>query len=266
MKPSHTDFSTRLSSPMQISKKVFSKYSGAGNSFVILKDFDKMFLPALVTQLCTDHRVDGLILARYSSIADFEMVYFNADGSRAAMCGNGLRCFVHFLRDEGFAQPSYLIEVSGKVLTVKCEGSKILTFLPIPRVLHWEIELLSKTVYVVDSGVPHVVVFANGEVNVLQEGGAMRHHEKFQPEGANVNFVTFREDGKLLGEEKKKEIYSFSNEAWLGEHTLIESTTINPGNLNPGEYIYNISLDFPNHPYKEFNFPRSRKEKFEIIE
>lgn len=178
--------------------KMFSKYHGAGNSFIILNDFDRSFSLSHVVSLCAEHNVDGLILARHSERADFEMVYFNADGSRAAMCGNGLRCFVHFLRDEGFRKPSYQIEVFGKVLTVKCEGEKILTFHPLPRILFWEIELLSKTVYVVDSGVPHVVVFAKGPVDVLQEGGAMRHHEKLKPEGANVNFVTPQEEGRLF--------------------------------------------------------------------
>ncbi|MDN3505994.1 MAG: diaminopimelate epimerase [Simkaniaceae bacterium] len=174
-----------------------SKYHGAGNSFVILEDFDKVFLPELVPKICIEHSVDGLILARLSALADFEMVYFNADGSHPAMCGNGLRCFVRFLRDQGVLKSSYQVEVSGKVLTVKCEGEKILTFHPLPRILFWEIELLSKTVYVVDSGVPHVVVFAKEPLDVLQEGGAMRHHEKLKPDGANVNFVTLK-DGKLF--------------------------------------------------------------------
>jgi len=183
---------------MQISKNLISKYSGAGNSFVILNDFDKTFLPALVPQICQEHNVDGLILARHSSVADFEMVYFNLDGTRAAMCGNGLRCFVYFLKNEGFAKSSYQIEVAEKVLTVKREGPKILTFHPLPRILFWEIELLSKTVYVVDSGVPHVVVFAKEPVDVLQEGGAMRRHEKLKPDGANVNFVTPQKEGRLF--------------------------------------------------------------------
>ncbi|NGX26094.1 MAG: Diaminopimelate epimerase [Chlamydiae bacterium] len=169
-----------------------SKYHGAGNDFILIEDFEKTFSHTLIKQLC-DRRLgvgaDGLILAQPSSIADYEMVYFNADGSRAGMCGNGLRCFVHFLQDQGYVKPLYKIEVAGKVLTVKCQGSKILTLLPLPKVLEWGVELLSRTVYVVDVGVPHVVVFANGRVNVLQEGGEMRHHEKLQPEGANVNFV-----------------------------------------------------------------------------
>jgi diaminopimelate epimerase len=170
--------------------KSLSKYHGAGNSFILLKDFDRSFSPSHVVSLCAEQNVDGLILARHSAIADFEMVYFNADGSSAAMCGNGLRCFVHFLRDEGFVRPSYKIEVAGKVLTVKCQEGKILTFHPLPTILIWEIELLSKTAYVVDSGVPHVVVFAKEPIDVLQEGGAMRHHEMLNPDGANVNFVT----------------------------------------------------------------------------
>ncbi|NGX59395.1 MAG: Diaminopimelate epimerase [Chlamydiae bacterium] len=176
----------------------FSKYHGAGNDFILVEDFEKTFPHALVKQFC-DRRLgigaDGLILAQPSSIADYQMVYFNADGSHAGMCGNGLRCFVHFLRDLGKLVSK--VEVAGKVLTVKCIASKILIFLPLPKILHWKIELLSRMVSVVDVGVPHVVVFADDEVDVLREGRAMRYHEKLLPEGANVNFFWKTKEGNF---------------------------------------------------------------------
>jgi len=81
-----------------------------------------------------------------------------------------------------------------------------------------------------------------------------------------VTFSLYRgEDGKLLGEEKKKNTYTFTKNTWIRDHTLIESTTINPGNLNPGKYVYSIKLSFPNHS-KRFNFPRAKSGEFEIIE
>ena len=42
---------------------------------------------------------DGLLVVKNSNVADIEMVYYNSDGSRASMCGNGLRCFVKFVYD-----------------------------------------------------------------------------------------------------------------------------------------------------------------------
>lgn len=177
----------------------FSKYHGAGNDFILIEDFEETFSKDLVPKLC--HRSlgigsDGLILARHSERADFKMVYFNRDGSEAAFCGNGLRCFVHFLRDFGKIQKEYRIEIGQKILTVICEGSKIFTFLPIPDILMWEVKLEEHETYVVDAGVPHAVVFALDTVDVLQEGRALRLHEKLAPEGANVNFV------KPLSQEK----------------------------------------------------------------
>ncbi len=178
----------------------FSKYQGAGNDFILFEDFERSFPESSIPQLC-DRKMgigaDGLILLRHSKIADFSMDFFNADGSSAAMCGNGLRCFVHFLRDRKVLQAKYLIEIAGKVLTVKANQSKISTFLSPPRILHWDIEIENHPIFVVDTGVPHAVIFAEEGVDVLREGGRLRYHEKFHPEGVNVNFVTARGDGQL---------------------------------------------------------------------
>jgi len=181
---------------MPISRN-FSKYQGAGNDFILFEDFSNTFPEEKVPSFC--HRqlgigADGLILARRSEVADFQMIYFNADGSKAAMCGNGLRCFVHFLSDLGYVKPLYLIEIERQVLTVKRDGAKISTFLPTPHVLHWEVTLHQDPIYVVDTGVPHAVLFAREGADVLSEGRQLRHHEKFVPDGVNVNFAYVLQD------------------------------------------------------------------------
>src|SRR4051812_42948885 len=76
----------------------FWKMSGSGNDFVIIDNRKRRLAGHLATwarQLC--HRqygvgADGLLLLEPSREADFRMVYYNADGSRASMCGNGARC------------------------------------------------------------------------------------------------------------------------------------------------------------------------------
>ena len=82
----------------------FSKYQGAGNDFIVIEDRGSRFLPNQIKQLC-DRRYgiggDGLILTRKGSSVDAHMEIFNADGTQAEMCGNGLRCLAYYLIDEG---------------------------------------------------------------------------------------------------------------------------------------------------------------------
>src|SRR5882762_5093619 len=87
----------------------FWKMSGSGNDFVLIDNRRGTFprsVSAWAKKLC--HRqegigADGLLLLEKSSKADFRMVYFNADGSRASMCGNGARCIAWFAHDLGAA-------------------------------------------------------------------------------------------------------------------------------------------------------------------
>ena len=81
----------------------FSKYHGCGNDF-ICTDFriNPQDLVSMAKTLCRRHfsvGADGLIALYDSDQADYKMVIANADGSIPEMCGNGLRCFVHFLLD-----------------------------------------------------------------------------------------------------------------------------------------------------------------------
>lgn len=82
------------------------KYHGLGNDFVILRaaEAEGLSLPDLARAACDRHTgigADGLILVKE---APLEMVYYNQDGSRAPMCGNGIRCFAAFCYDEGICR------------------------------------------------------------------------------------------------------------------------------------------------------------------
>ncbi|MDF1542454.1 MAG: diaminopimelate epimerase [Anaerosomatales bacterium] len=86
----------------------FTKMHGLGNDFIMVEDLDEALdlAPEAVAWFC--HRnfgigADGVILVRPSSLpdADFFMLYYNADGTPAEMCGNGIRCLAKFVVDRG---------------------------------------------------------------------------------------------------------------------------------------------------------------------
>ena len=84
-------------------KLSFGKYQGAGNDFIMLDNFDGDYDNLSITdiQQACDRKfgigADGLILIQQHASSDFEVVYYNADGSQS-FCGNGARCAVAFAR------------------------------------------------------------------------------------------------------------------------------------------------------------------------
>src|SRR6056297_2095228 len=87
-----------------IMKVKFFKMHGLGNDFIMINDLKEQIenYPKLAKKLCDRHfgiGADGMILIQNSQKdeADFKMRIFNSDGSEAEMCGNGIRCFAHYL-------------------------------------------------------------------------------------------------------------------------------------------------------------------------
>ena len=100
----------------------FSKYHGCGNNFVMVKehelleylalgndaDLEGNEYPAFAQKACdinTGIGADGLIIVREEP--QLEMVFYNMDGSRAPMCGNGIRCFAYFCQEEGIREEGH---------------------------------------------------------------------------------------------------------------------------------------------------------------
>ncbi len=87
----------------------FTKMQGLGNDFIIVDNRDLAIEDGavLARALCPRRLAagaDGLMLVEPSDRADAKMHFFNADGSEAEMCGNGIRCFARYLYDEGMVQ------------------------------------------------------------------------------------------------------------------------------------------------------------------
>ena len=104
----------------------FIKMHGAGNDYVYV-DGMKYQIPdesAAAKKLSDRHfsvGADGLIIIKKGTKADFEMVMYNADGSRGAMCGNGIRCVAKYLFDEGYTnnEKEFTIESMGAIKHIK---------------------------------------------------------------------------------------------------------------------------------------------------
>ncbi len=91
----------------------FTKMHGIGNDYVYVDCFrETVEHPSEVAKKISDRHFgigsDGLILIKPSALADFEMDIYNADGSRAQMCGNGIRCVVKYVYDKGLTKKKSL--------------------------------------------------------------------------------------------------------------------------------------------------------------
>lgn len=132
-----------------------------------------------------------MILLQQDLQADFCMRIYNADGSEAEGCGNGLRCFMKFLLELGFAKRAYRIAMGRRIVQGDFVGEKIC--------LHFDVPLQVKTfdifgyeVYSLDTGVPHAVVFTEEK---LEKIAPLLHvHPVFMPAKTNVNVAQIRSD------------------------------------------------------------------------
>jgi len=175
----------------------FCKYQGAGNDFILLdnRNEDIRLSQEQIARLCDRHfgiGADGLMLLQHHAGADFEMIYYNADGRESTMCGNGGRCIAAFARKLGISQEP----LSFKAI----DGMHEAWFLPSGEVaLHMQdvhtIEWAEDFV-LLDTGSPHYVLWVADVaiVDVETEGRKIRQQERFMPAGINVNFVHKKDD------------------------------------------------------------------------
>jgi len=195
----------------------FTKMHGAGNDFVLVDGFRgelPLALPDLARRLC-DRRLgvggDGLIAVEPGADADFHMRVFNADGSEAETCGNGLRCAFKYLRDRDRIRGDRAVArtVAGRFeLRLVATGETVEAIgveMGRPRLdprpgeaagsssasVPLTVEGRRFEAVCVWMGNPHAVVFLNGSVadfEVERYGPAIEHHPFF-PDRTNVEFV-----------------------------------------------------------------------------
>ncbi len=181
----------------------FYKYQGTGNDFVIIDNRNPNYLQRsdveVVKWLC-DRRfgigADGLILLQDHPDFDFEMVYFNSDGNESTMCGNGGRCIVAFANFLGLIekQTRFLAIDGPHDARIESDGWVALKMIDVAEVENGE------DYYLMTTGSPHYVIFAEDldDINVVENGQAIRYSKRFRKEGVNVNFVEKKEEGILV--------------------------------------------------------------------
>lgn len=186
-------------------KLPFVKYHGAGNDFVLMDFYHatpSLDLPSLARYVCDRRQgigADGLLLLLPSAIADFKMRIFNADGSEPSMCGNGIRCLTSYILKYKNISSEIKIETLHAVLRCREFENEVAVNLGVPEIRHWPIEIEGANVHVVDTGVPHAVIFVDelSAIAVDEWGKRIRFHPHFAPHGVNVNFVAITQNGSL---------------------------------------------------------------------
>lgn len=208
----------------------FTKMQGAGNDFIVLNNMELKLnpagFPAMARRLCTrglSIGANALMVADFpEGSGDFQMRFYNADGTVAEMCGNGARCIARYAYERGFARESMRIEtVAGEVLAWREERRLYRILLNAPSVVELEHPLpLEDKVFegayieLGDPGIPHAVVPYPGlaekscaELRTL--GAALRWHPSF-PKGANVNFYDIMPDGTVTEKTFERGVEDFT--------------------------------------------------------
>ena len=180
----------------------FTKMVGAGNDFVVI-DAGLKGLNALAKRLCdrkTGIGADGMLVLEKSKIADFRMRIFNADGSEAEMCGNGLRCAVLFTGMKRKVKVETIAGIYDGEITAR-DRVKIRMEEPRDLKLNFPINVNGREIKAnfINTGVPHTVIFVEGldKINVDSIGSQIRHHDEFKPKGSNVNFVETMDNSNI---------------------------------------------------------------------
>jgi len=174
-----------------------TKYSANGNDFVIIIRKKKKDRSKLAKKLC--HRqngvgADGLVVVMPHEEYDFEWDFYNADGSRATMCGNASRAVAHFAMGKGISADGEAEFLTGAgVIRAMVNGNYVVSDMTKPIILSQEIEEEGELWWFVDTGVPHLIAMRENidEFNLEQ---AKRLRDKYN---ANVNICKVSEENTL---------------------------------------------------------------------
>lgn len=204
----------------------FTKLHGLGNDYFFIEgnSYPNVDWPELSRAMSHRHLgagADGIILILPGTQNDFAMRIFNADGSEAETCGNGIRCFAKYVYERGMTDKTEfvidtlagpnLVELTtdnGRVTSVRSnmgkprfERAEIPMIGPPGRVIEEDLDVNGQVLKITcaNIGNPHAVVFVNDatQVNLKNIGPQIEHHPSF-PQRTNVEFVTVKDRENMI--------------------------------------------------------------------
>ena len=215
--------------------------NGAGNDFMVIDARGQALdFSALALELCKLAGADGFMAVDHSDKADFKLHFYNADGSRGEMCGNGARCICRFAYDLGIAGAEMTVETdAGLVPGWRIDENQYRVRLNNPSILDLSRKGNIAYAELGNPGVPHAVAEYDGDLwadadCIWDHMRDLRYDPAF-PKGANVNFYQTMAEGevKVLTFERGVEDYTLACGTGCGS---IASTLWHKGQL-PGNVL-----------------------------
>jgi diaminopimelate epimerase len=203
-------------------KLKFTKMQGLGNDFVVFDGVRQsvQLNPRQIRQIADRHfgvGCDQLLLVEKSTVSDVDFRYriFNADGGEVEQCGNGARCFVRFVHDQGLTHKTEIrVETACGIIVPRLENDGLVTvnmgaprfelgdipFITDKRALTYTLDLAGEMVEIsaLSMGNPHAVqVVADAEsAPVAQQGPLIERHQRF-PQRVNAGFMQVVDRGHI---------------------------------------------------------------------
>ena len=192
--------------------------NGAGNDFMVIDARGKSFdFESLSKELCKLTGADGFMAVDHSDRADFKLHFYNADGSRGEMCGNGARCICRFAHELGIAGDSMVVETdAGLVPGWRLDENLYRVTLNNPGVLDLHRKGDCAYAELGNPGVPHAVLEVPGltwdDREALRDMAKGLRYDPAFPKGANVNLYTWLGEGevRILTYERGVEDYTLA--------------------------------------------------------
>ncbi len=191
----------------------FTKMQGLGNDFIVVNNIkENIKNPSEVAQIICDRHfgigADGLLLIEASQCADYKMILFNADGSEAEMCGNGIRCIAKYIYSKMEQKKVLTIETLAGVKTLEIQGNDVRVDMGEPILASEKVPVISNSKEVVNEkfmfgkdetyeitavsmGNPHAVLYVNDvdTAEVERIGKLIENNTNIFPKRTNVEFV-----------------------------------------------------------------------------